>query len=76
MTPLHADFTTVALAWIAGAVMIVPLTGLTARWGLRPLVDAVARMRRAGDGAETDELEARVDALTAEVARLAARVNR
>lgn len=75
MSPLPIDLVTVALAWITGAVLLVPLTGLTARFGLRPLVDAVGRMRRVGGTDETEALEERVDALAAEVARLAARVN-
>lgn len=75
MSSLPVDLATVALAWITGAVLLVPLTGLTARFGLRPLVGAVTRMRRAGGSAETEALEERVDALAAEVARLAARVN-
>lgn len=75
------EMTTVALAWIAGSVLIVPLTGITARFGLRPLVDAVARLRRAGrddddgdgDGA-TEALEERVEALARAVERLATAV--
>lgn len=66
------DATSVALAWIAGAVLIVPLTGLTARFGLRPLVDAVARLRRAGsEDAVAEEMEERMAVLAAAVERLA-----
>lgn len=72
------DLTTVALAWIAGSVLIVPLTGLAARFGLRPLVLAVARLRAAGreDGGAQAGLEEQVAELAAAVERLALAVER
>jgi hypothetical protein len=72
------ELATVALAWIAGSVLIVPLTGLAARFGLCPLVLAVARLRAAGredDGAPSG-LEEEVAGLAAAVERLALAVER
>ena len=48
--------------WIVAVVALVPLAGLTARFGLKPVLDSVARLRAAGRGAhETDERYARLE---------------
>lgn len=48
MPDITLDLTSLAAIWMGGSALLVPLAGLTARWGLRPLVDSVARMRAAG----------------------------
>jgi hypothetical protein len=62
--------------WIVAVVALVPLAGLTARFGLKPVLDSVARLRAAGRGPrETDEryahLEEQIRALAGAVDRLA-----
>jgi hypothetical protein len=66
----HLDLATVLALWIAGAVLIVPLAGAAARWGLAPVLHAVARVRR-GSPRELDELRGEVRALADAVDRLA-----
>ena len=61
--------------WIVGAVLMVPLAGMTARWGLAPVLRAVARVRRAAPD-DLDELRGEVRALAASVDRLAAALAR
>lgn len=75
----YFDLSTVLVLWIAGAVMIFPLAGMAARFGLVPVLHAVARVRR--PGAEEDEaleerlagVEGQLRALTAAVERMGAR---
>jgi hypothetical protein len=73
------DLATILVLWIAGAVLIFPLAGLAARFGLAPVLHAVARVRRPGaaeDEALDDRLagvEGELRALSAAVERLAAR---
>jgi hypothetical protein len=66
----HLDLPTVLALWIAGAVLIIPLAGMAARWGLAPVLHAVARVRR-GAPREVEELRGEVRALAAAVDRLA-----
>ena len=72
------DLATVLVLWIAGAVLIFPLAGLAARFGLVPVLHAVARVRRPGameEEALDDRLagvEEALRALAAQVERLAA----
>ncbi|CAA9295219.1 MAG: hypothetical protein AVDCRST_MAG68-1801 [uncultured Gemmatimonadetes bacterium] len=75
----YFDLSTILVLWIAGAVMIFPLAGIAARFGLVPVLHAVARVRR--PGAEEDEaleerlagVEGQLRALTAAVDRMGAR---
>jgi hypothetical protein len=78
---IEFDFTTVVAIWMGGVIVLVPLIGLMARYGIAPVVEAVARMRASGavggvDGAAMGErfaaLEERVTTLTRAVARLEA----
>jgi hypothetical protein len=69
------DLATVTALWILGVVLIVPLAGLTARWGVAPVLHAVARVRR-GAPRELEELRGEVRALAAAVDRLAAALER
>jgi hypothetical protein len=71
------DLATVLVLWITGAVLIFPLAGLAARFGVVPVLHAVARVRRPGaDDEELDErlagMEVELRALTAAVERLSA----
>lgn len=80
MPAIEFDIVTVVAIWMGGVILLVPLMALTARFGIAPLLDAVARLRAAGSGGaergygEMDErfatLEARVVALSRAVARL------
>lgn len=76
---IEFDFTTVVAIWMVGVIVMVPLLGLMARYGIAPVIEAVGRLRAAGggvDGAAMDErfagLEERVTELTRAVARLEA----
>jgi hypothetical protein len=65
MSPHEAmEFTKLA---ILGLVMLIPITGLTVRFALRPLVEAKAR---AMAGAAPPELEHRLARIEAEVERM------
>jgi hypothetical protein len=71
----HLELGTVLALWIVGAVLIVPLAGMTARWGLAPVLHAVARVRR-GAPRDADELRDEVRALAQAVERLAESLER
>jgi hypothetical protein len=71
----HLDLANVLALWILGAVLIVPLAGLTARWGITPVLHAVARVRR-GAPRELDELRGEVRALADAVDRLGSALER
>lgn len=73
---LQTELARIAALWIAGAVLMIPLLGVTARWGLRPLVDAVARLRQTRRDERTDRLEARVASLSRAVEQLGAALDR
>lgn len=77
MPAIEFDITTIAAIWMAGVIVLVPLIGLMARFGLAPVIDAVGRMRAGGGTGEVEEerfrgLEARVVALSRAVERLEA----
>lgn len=87
MPAIEFDFATVVAIWMVGVIVLVPLLGLMARYGIAPVIEAVARMRAAGpaacggaDGEAMDErlarLEERVMMLTRAVARLEAESER
>jgi hypothetical protein len=60
----YMDFVKLA---IIGLTILIPITGLTVRFALRPLVEAKARMMA---GAAQPELEARMSRIEGEVDRL------
>ena len=66
----YLDLPTVLALWIVGAVLIVALTGLTARWGLPPVLHAVARVRR-GAPREVEQLRDEMRTLSHAIDRLA-----
>lgn len=77
MPAIEFDITTIAAIWMVGVIVLVPLIGLMARFGLAPVIDAVGRMRAGAGAGEAEEerfrgLEARVAALTRTVERLEA----
>jgi hypothetical protein len=53
---------------IMGLAVLIPITGVTVRFALRPLVEAKARMIA---GSAQPEVEERLDRIEAEVASLA-----
>lgn len=81
MPAMEFDVATVVAIWMGGVIILIPLIGLMARYGIAPVIEAVGRMRSAGspgaggwDGGEIDDrfaaLEDRVVALSRAVARL------
>ena len=75
MAALNVDVTAMLAIWIAGVLLLVPVLGLAARFGLRPVLDSVARMRAAGRAGPGDEerlagLEEQFRALSGAVERL------
>jgi len=73
---IDIDLTTIAAIWMGGVVLLVPLVGLVARFAVAPLLDSVARLRRAGSAPADAELSERFDRLELELARLAGAVQR
>ncbi|MEW5928802.1 MAG: hypothetical protein AB1941_15175 [Gemmatimonadota bacterium] len=63
MPEFNVDLTALAAIWMGGSVLLVPLAGITARYGIRPLLDSVARLRAAGARPDTEALEGRFAAL-------------
>lgn len=59
MPVMDVDITALVAIWMGGLILLVPLAGLTARFALEPVLDAVARVRRAGAGVSADEFELR-----------------
>lgn len=77
MQELHVDLTTLAALWIGCAVLLVPLAGLTARFGFKPLLEAVSRMRAADRRARAEaELDVRFAALEQHLRDLTRAVDR
>jgi hypothetical protein len=46
MLPFHLDLTMLAAIWMASAVVMVPLLGLTIRFAIVPLLEAITRARQ------------------------------
>jgi hypothetical protein len=58
---------------VGGLVLVIPVAGLTARFALRPIVDAIARFKEAGTSGEALRMiERRMDLLEQEVQSVAA----
>jgi hypothetical protein len=78
---MQLDLTTVAAIWMGGLVLLVPLIGLTLRFGFVPFLESLARVRAAWarDPASVDtaerlgDVEARLGELCRDVERLAER---
>ena len=68
---MRLDLTTIAIAWIGGSLLLMPLLLLTIRSGVLPLLAAVERVRekRAWRGAG---MERRLERTEAQLARLSA----
>lgn len=76
MPEFNVDLTALAAIWMGGSVILVPLAGITARYGIRPLLDSVARLRAAGPRAESEALEGRFAAMERSLDDLARAVDR
>ncbi len=76
MPDFNVDLTALAAIWMGGSVILVPLAGLTARYGIRPLLESVARLRAAGRGGDAEALEGRFAALERGMDDLARAVDR
>ena len=49
MPIMPINLSEVLVAFFCGLALLVPVVGLTARFALRPVVDAMARMKEAGN---------------------------
>jgi hypothetical protein len=75
MHPLDINF--IAVAWIAGSVLMLPLLALTARFGFVPLVESIADARAAGKAPYFSAAdERRIAGIERRLAALAAAVER
>lgn len=63
MPDFNVDLTALAAIWMGGSVLLVPLAGITARYGIRPLLESVARVRAAGARGHVEVLESRFAAM-------------
>ncbi|HKJ92800.1 MAG TPA: hypothetical protein VJ957_06510 [Longimicrobiales bacterium] len=62
-----------------GLIVLVPVAGITARFALKPIIQAVQEvggMRAGGGAGRVETLERRVDALEAQLAKLDENVER
>ena len=66
-----SDITLIAALWLGSSVLMLPLLALTARFGLVPLVEAVADMRAAGRTPRSAALERRLATVERALAELA-----
>ncbi len=79
---LPVSISEIIFVFFAGLAVLVPIVGLTARFALRPVVEAIVRMKEAGNSRESlamlerrmalveQEMQS-VEGLRVEVARLA-----
>jgi len=68
----NLDITLIAVAWLGSSLLMLPLLAFTARFGLVPLVDAVAELRAAGRARRDPVLERRLATLELRLAELSA----
>jgi membrane protein implicated in regulation of membrane protease activity len=77
MPALEIDVTSVFAIWMGGVIILVPLLGLTLRYGVSPFLVVLAGVRgTSGRGGSGDagvavrlaQLEARLEAIEADVA--------
>ena len=60
MEILQVDVTKIISIWMGGLILLIPLIGLSARIGIKPILDSVARMREARNTGESmEDLELR-----------------
>jgi hypothetical protein len=76
MPDFNVDLTALAAIWMGGSVLLVPLAGITARYGIRPLLDSVAGVRASGARGDADALESRFAAMERGLDDLAQAVDR
>ena len=67
----NPDITLIAALWLGSSVLMLLLLAFTARFGLVPLVQAVAEVRAAGRTPRNAALERRVAGLERTLAELA-----
>ena len=77
----NVSWTAGLTVWIAGVLLLMPVAAVSARIGLKPVLDAVARLRAAGRGeagleARFDTLEEQLRGLSGAVERLAVALER
>jgi hypothetical protein len=71
---MHIDITTVVAIWMGGAILLVPLLALALRFGLPPVLEAVAELRRARVDRPAEERMARMEARLARLAEVVERL--
>ncbi|MEX2571025.1 MAG: hypothetical protein WD737_06945 [Gemmatimonadota bacterium] len=54
MGAISIDLTAITAIWMGGVLLLVPLTGLTVRWGFTPFVHALAEYRGASRGQRSE----------------------
>lgn len=72
----NADLADLLALWMGGALLLVPLSSLWLRYGVRPALDALARVRQAAAAPQIAELQARHAGLQAELRVLKGRMER
>jgi hypothetical protein len=72
----NPDIVLVAAVWLGSSVLMLPLLAFTARFGLVPLVEAVAEVRAAGRAPRAAALERRLAHLERTLAELASTTTR
>lgn len=71
------DLTSLLAVGLGIMVVLIPITGVTARFALKPIAEAVARMREAqGVGKEVGLIEQRLNLLEQQMAGLETEVER
>lgn len=71
---LNVDLTAMLAIWIVGVLLLVPVAGLAARLGLKPVLDSVARVRAAGRA--DPELEERFAGVERQLRAVSGRLDR
>ncbi|MEX2584191.1 MAG: hypothetical protein WD766_13010 [Gemmatimonadota bacterium] len=76
MSGISIDVTVVAGILVGGLLLLVPLAGLTLRYGVIPLISAIGELRRSWIHQGKVELAERTTALEARVSELEYGTNR
>lgn len=78
MPAIELNLTAVVAIWMGAVIVLVPLIGLMARFGIAPVIDAIARMRAAGRpaGGSSPVVDARFAGLEERMLELARAVER
>lgn len=67
MSYTEFDLATVVAIWMGGAILLVPLMAVLARFGIAPVLDSIARIRGVGSSARSGGSEPSAEARLAEM---------